>query len=325
MSRRAHSEAFPEDQTLHIKLAEGDAVEADAYVLRLFSSVARSLPHDARDWDLSNLLLDAQPVTRPTVIAWLNAVYRRAYESDFEQQDPNPACSFQGLFQLLQFADAVGSPTSALLSCLAHIGQLQLQVQLGEQQLQLDAGCCYGFMDIEQEFQLRLSMPGDVDDQDIGEPAGEAAMQECCRQVAKQTEQLLWLAYRLQLAPLIDKLHEFVRSGSDGLLTGLRDAVFTERVLDAALGSNRLGRDAWIAHVVHHVHAPAAGGPRALFKAVDLTDEDDPEARSGAFRAVLQRDFLGAPAGTEVEVAYDLSTGWFNIGGYDFEATLHLR
>lgn len=76
MSRRAHSEAFPEDQTLHIKLAEGDAVEADAYVLRLFSSVARSLPQDAREWDLKNLLIDAQPVTRPTVIAWLNAMYR---------------------------------------------------------------------------------------------------------------------------------------------------------------------------------------------------------------------------------------------------------
>jgi hypothetical protein len=74
--RRTHSEAFPEDQTLSIKLADCEAVEADAYVLRLFSSVARSLPQDAKEWELSNLVIDGQPETRPTVISWLNAVYR---------------------------------------------------------------------------------------------------------------------------------------------------------------------------------------------------------------------------------------------------------
>lgn len=150
-------------------------------------------------------------------------------------------------------------------------------------------------------------------------------MQECCQQVAAQTEQLLWLAYRLQLAPLIEELHVFLRLTMpvvDGVLEHHVDAVFTERVLDAALGSNKLGKDAWIMQILHHVHALAPGSKHALFKPIGLTAE---QQQRTSFRAVLQREFFEAPAGTEIEVTFDLlGTGHVYIGNYWFEATLQL-
>jgi hypothetical protein len=58
--------------TLHTAAGAASPLEADAQVIRLFSSVARQLP-ETDEWDLSGLLVDGQPVSRATVVAWLKA------------------------------------------------------------------------------------------------------------------------------------------------------------------------------------------------------------------------------------------------------------
>jgi hypothetical protein len=77
---------------------------------------------------------------------------RRAYDSEFKEQESNPACSFQGLYQVLQFADAVGATKAALLSCLTHLDCLELHVQLEQQQLQLPTDRCYRFADRHEGY-----------------------------------------------------------------------------------------------------------------------------------------------------------------------------
>lgn len=43
-----------------IKVAEGEPLAAPSFLLRTFSSVARVLPSDAEQWDVSGLLHDSQ-------------------------------------------------------------------------------------------------------------------------------------------------------------------------------------------------------------------------------------------------------------------------
>ncbi|KAF6245558.1 hypothetical protein COO60DRAFT_1650237 [Scenedesmus sp. NREL 46B-D3] len=56
-------------------------------------------------------------------------------------------------------------------------------------------------------------------------------------QVAAQTEQLLWLAHKLQLQPLVQRLYGFIRSLSylpTSVLHDEGDDVFSSRVLEMA-------------------------------------------------------------------------------------------
>lgn len=46
---------------LQIKAADGYLLQAEAYIVRACSSVARELPNDGSEWDVSGLLLDGQP------------------------------------------------------------------------------------------------------------------------------------------------------------------------------------------------------------------------------------------------------------------------
>jgi hypothetical protein len=224
-------------------------------------------------------------------------------------------------------ADAVGATKAALLSCLTQLQTLELHVQVEQLQLQLDAGRCYLFSVVEEGYQLYQCAPCHLKQgEDIGEPTvSAAAMQEFCQQVATQTEQLLWLAYRLQLAPIIDRLHGIIRLTTPlpgGVLDGLADTVFSAHVLDAKLGSNKLGKDAWIAHILQNVHGLKPGSFNALFKPVDLSDE---AIEPVVFKAILQREFFGAPAGTLLDVKFELLTsGRVSIGEFDFEAALQL-
>lgn len=47
----------------------------DAALVRLCSSCAGALPAEAATWDISNLLIDGQPVQHSTVIRWLDLCY----------------------------------------------------------------------------------------------------------------------------------------------------------------------------------------------------------------------------------------------------------
>jgi hypothetical protein len=138
-------------------LAAAVPLEADRQVVCLFSGVARGLP-DAEEWDLSGSLVDGQPVSRQTVVAWLNAAYQAAYEVNFEAQKKpnNPACSMTGLYHLLSFADAVDSTKPVLKACCAQLQSLKLHAQLGQQPLMLETnGVGYYFSQIGQKLKCQ--------------------------------------------------------------------------------------------------------------------------------------------------------------------------
>jgi hypothetical protein len=211
-------------------------LEAEACLVRMYSAVARQLP-ETDEWDLSGLLVDGQPVSRAIVVAWLNAAYQHAYLADYEQQADSPACIVEGLYLLLAFADAVHSTPGMLAACCARLLQgLQLRTQLRQQQVSLETdGRVYAFVD-SQLIEL-LDFKGYSSSVLGVSTAADAEQQAFTRQVAAQTEQLLWLACRLQLLLIVRRLHNFVRGLSffpGSLLNEKLDAVFTPRVLEAA-------------------------------------------------------------------------------------------
>jgi hypothetical protein len=212
-------------------------LEAEAHLVRMYSAVARQLP-ETEEWDLSGLLVDGQPVSRATVVAWLNAAYQHAYEADFEQQDDSSASSAEGLYSLLAFADAVGSTKPLLkVCCAAALDDLQLRVQLGQQEVQLKTDGTGYFFGVNSQLHVLedCSKPANPV---VNAHAASAEEQQAFKQeVAAQTEQLLWLAYRLQLQPLAWRLQNFVRSQSwwsSSFVSVNLSAVFTQRVQEAA-------------------------------------------------------------------------------------------
>jgi hypothetical protein len=181
---------------LHAAEAALSPLEAEAHLARLFSAVARQLP-ETDEWDLSGLLVDGQPVSRATVVAWLNAAYQHAYGTHYEQQEDSPVHSVERLYSLLAFADAVNSTEPLLKACCAGLQHLQLHVQLGQQQgqqlvsLETD-GRAYVFA----AGQLCESASVGVVAPVPGVSAAASVEQQDAfnHQAAAQTEQLLWLA-----------------------------------------------------------------------------------------------------------------------------------
>ncbi|WIA39973.1 hypothetical protein OEZ86_013403 [Tetradesmus obliquus] len=224
-----------DDQQQH-----GEPLAPYCHIVQLFSLCAAGLPAQAENdtvWDLSNILIDGQPVQRATVVAWLNSCYQIVYTADYEAQEAadNPALTFEGLYRLLAFADAVDSTDGVLQKLMADLSGLKLHAQLGEQQLVL----CPGEGDyVIDDLQVERYPYGGYSYTYIGQKAANSEQQDAfIEQVAAQTEQLLWLAYRLQLEPLMQRLHSFVRSSclyANSILRGRVDDVFTPRVLEAA-------------------------------------------------------------------------------------------
>ncbi|WIA19675.1 hypothetical protein OEZ85_005604 [Tetradesmus obliquus] len=218
MNNRSHTAAFGEGPRLRIKLASTGEPGASA-----------PAPLDAE----AHL-----PVSRATAVSWLNAAYQLVYDTDYEQQQDSPACSAEGLYKLLAFADAVDSTRALLKACCAGLQLLVVRAQLGQQQVVLKTdGTPYAFYGTGELFEqpdIRRAYSGVPD-----APGAASAEQQDAfwQQVAAQTEQLLWLAYRLQLEPLMQRLHGFVRSSdwvAKSLITCAHASVFTPRVLEAA-------------------------------------------------------------------------------------------
>ncbi|WIA39964.1 hypothetical protein OEZ86_013394 [Tetradesmus obliquus] len=253
MNKRSHTTAFEEGPRLRIKLAStgepGAAaptpLEPEAYLVCMYSAVARRLP-ETEEWDLSGLLVDGQPVSRATAVAWLSAAYQHAYETYFEEQQDSSASSAEGLYKLLAFADAVDSTRPLLKACCAGVEDLQLRAQLGQQQVSLETdGTAYFFNSRDGLLMQQTDFNERITGLQGSSEAASAEQQDAFRQqVAAQTEQLLWLAYRLQLQPLAQRLHSFIRA-LDWFDVSLLDdnyaAVFTTRVLEAAGVAGLLG------------------------------------------------------------------------------------
>jgi hypothetical protein len=73
------------------------------------------------------------------VTAWLNVVYALIEDTPFEEKQPVAAASATGLYQLLAFADAVGSSRGVVKACLAGLEQLAFAAKPGDEDVQLAA------------------------------------------------------------------------------------------------------------------------------------------------------------------------------------------
>jgi hypothetical protein len=81
MSKRSFKQFLADQPVLQIRLAnnDGEPLTPHKTVVQLFSTCAAGLPAEpAADaaWDLSNVRVDGEPVSRPVVVAWLNGAYR---------------------------------------------------------------------------------------------------------------------------------------------------------------------------------------------------------------------------------------------------------
>jgi hypothetical protein len=124
------------------------------------------------------------------------------------------------------------------------------------------------------------------------------------KQVKAQCEQLLYLSYKLQLSQLADKLHAFLWSNAYcGSQEAIMPSVFSDRVLDAAVGGNDMGREAWVRSCLSREVTLAAGSDCDLLRPYNLTSEQMQPIR---FYAELQRDFMGTRKGAVVPVKLDL-------------------
>lgn len=122
---------------LVIKLgaAENDSnpqLAADILTLRSCCSCCEGLPADAAVWDISSVLVGGTPVKRQTVVEWLNAVYSRLDDSCYEEQKESEVQTMAALFELLTFADAVGSRRGILLHCIGKLSRLMASAKLAQ-------------------------------------------------------------------------------------------------------------------------------------------------------------------------------------------------
>jgi hypothetical protein len=134
-----------DEPVLRLQLADDapdmQPLEVSVSLMRASSSCARGLPHDSSTWDLSNLLIDGHPVSRDTVTAWVNVVYTILEDKPFKMDtSPAESTSATRLYQVLAFADAVGSSRGVVKACLAGLQQLVFEVKVGDKEVQLAAG-----------------------------------------------------------------------------------------------------------------------------------------------------------------------------------------
>jgi hypothetical protein len=91
-----------EDEDIQIKVAAGEPMSAESFVLRALSSCARALPADAAEWDVSGLLHDDQPFSRETVSCWLQCCYNSNYGAELDSDSISLLGTVTGLAQVLR-------------------------------------------------------------------------------------------------------------------------------------------------------------------------------------------------------------------------------
>lgn len=134
------------------------------------------------------------------------------------------------------------------------------------------------------------------------------------RGVAKQLSALLQLGTVLRLQPLLTVLHQFLllNAGSTRhLLAGVSGLVFSDAVLDAALGSSVFSREDYVSSVLS---LPCSLEPSSItmFKPVGSAT-CDASTNVLKFDAELLRDFAGAKAGDTVKVELELFKGLIRL------------
>lgn len=289
------------DETLCIRFAEEPegstgVLKAVKSIVGCWSSCAKGLPAAAQEWDVSQLLIEGQPVQRDTVMAWLNSVYYTTYRQPFEQPEQKPAGRMTGLAKLLGFAGAVGSSRGLLLAIDFHInisaGTLIAEARLGEQDLQLAAGKCYFFRD--SGMNLFCIAPGNPASHKVATASSEEDKKRFRLQLVQQIEPLLYLALTLQLPKLQQVVSTCISCnacwGGSLLYKGMEDIV-PACVLSAGTAAGCLVVcDAFVACSSTELCAFASTtGVRHLLKPLNTTPEQQQPIE---FKALAMHDFL---------------------------------
>jgi hypothetical protein len=304
---------------LVIKIASEEPLKADSLLVRSQCDSARGLPTAAEVWDVSGLLLDGKPFSRATVSCWLSCAHSAIHGvEELAEQDKQQLSTVTGLTELLAFADAVGSYAALCKTACSQIQQLKFVVQLPEQTLELPLGTYTYRFDERRGWQL---VRFNLQEQDpVSEPLMSAKQQQDVQQqVAKQLSALLQLAHMLRLQQLLDVLHQFILRnvwpGAPRLLSSVMGLVFSDAVLEAALGSSTLSKEAYINSVLSQPCSltPGVIGHSSLLKPIGPRMYD---ARKDllCFEAELLQDFAGSRAGDLVNVVLDLFGTEFSMG-----------
>jgi hypothetical protein len=128
------------------------------------------------------------------------------------------------------------------------------------------------------------------------------------QRVAQQIEPLLHLAHKLELQPLINRLHTFISSSAmkdTCILWGVLEAVFTDRVLNVVVSehASEVAKSAWIDSVLGtRCGCSADTGLGSLLEPVPSYREPE----RVRFEAQLCAPLLGSQAGGRVQVNLDL-------------------
>jgi hypothetical protein len=151
--------------------------------------------------------------------------------------------------------------------------------------------------------------------------ANKEQQQACTQQLVSQLEPLLYLAYRLQLTPLQEVLHEFIRGCTyapmKGILRGHMCSVLAPRVTQAAAEAGLIKEDSLLQQLVTQ-RCSLAGAEDGLFEPVDLTLAGS----TVSFKARVKRPLPGFSQGQVVDVVLVPSTHTLKVANMSYECRL---
>jgi hypothetical protein len=145
-------------------------------------------------------------------------------------------------------------------------------------------------------------------------------MGSIAQQVVSQLEPLLYLAYRLQLAPLQEVLHAFIRGCTctmHGILAGDMRSVLTPRVTAAAAEEGLVEEGLLQVLVAQRCSLTGHGFQGGLFEPVEAGFIVPPVL----FEARVNRPLPGLTRGQDVSVTLSLQDSTLKVGNisYDFK------
>ncbi|GFR40903.1 hypothetical protein Agub_g1558 [Astrephomene gubernaculifera] len=235
-----------EDPDIFIKTADkDDLLPAHSKVLGLLSKVALDLPKAAVGsqtiLDLSNVTLEGEsvPVSGATVRLWLDCVYA-CIDSSRSIKLPN---SLNDAKQLLLFADYAGTADVSLIKvagALADNPRLSLTVPMGDQGRTVDLALSGSLYYLSSNNDLHHALMGNSLAQS-GTLVSAADFLPRKEQFASSLcgllEEWLYLAGRLELVPLVQRLLDFIHTqlfpGGLSICLAAMGSVFSPRVLHA--------------------------------------------------------------------------------------------
>jgi hypothetical protein len=304
---------------LRIKLADPDSgyIDADRVTLQCYSSCARGLPASAEEWDISQLLIEGQPVQRETVVAYINAVSQHLNNQIVIEEQDGPPRSMKGLASLLAFADAVGTSRGLLLAVDAQVSGAELvaEVKLGDLDLELTASGCYFFPKSGMRLTCvspSISLEERISSKTVATAGSAEEKKRLVQQFIEQVEALMHLALQLQLPQLQRMMQQCLSCNScwDGSLLNTAEAmkaVVSARVMNAGTAAGCCALQEAVMNLSSMRLGTFGGGSlphrHQLVRPLNLTAK---QQQPMEFKAGLLEDYLCYRKGQVVDVTLDL-------------------